>query len=214
MASHTHWVQFHIGDYLSDTAHLTTIEHGAYLLLLFHYYKQAKPLPNDDKILARVAKMTAAEWDDHKDVILEFFILENGKLVQKRAREILRKSKKAYDQRVNAGRKSAIKRKGLANGRSTAAKREPNGSPTDVGGTRTTKSSRGNTDPSDTGPGGPPPMANHDVLAHSLPPELRDKKPASEIEKTIVPLKEKKGGGGKVGPEANANASAAQKINT
>jgi uncharacterized protein YdaU (DUF1376 family) len=35
----------HIGDYAKKTAHLTVLEHGAYLLMLHAYYGTEKPLP-------------------------------------------------------------------------------------------------------------------------------------------------------------------------
>jgi len=47
---------WHIGDYLGDTMHLTTLEHGAYCLLIMHYWRTG-PLPNDDRMLADLAKM-------------------------------------------------------------------------------------------------------------------------------------------------------------
>lgn len=66
------WMPLYIGDYKADTAHLSTIEDGAYLLLIFHYWR-AGCLPKDDGSLARIAKMTAKQWASHKSVILAFF---------------------------------------------------------------------------------------------------------------------------------------------
>ena len=47
------WMPFYVTDYLGDTGHLSGPEHGAYLLLLFHYWRTG-PLPDDDALLARL----------------------------------------------------------------------------------------------------------------------------------------------------------------
>jgi len=37
----------HLGDYAKDTRHLSMMEHGAYGILLDHYYATEKAIPND-----------------------------------------------------------------------------------------------------------------------------------------------------------------------
>ena len=93
------------GDYLRDTGHLSPAEHGAYLMLIAHQWTTAKPLPDDDAMLARIAKMTAREWRAAKRVIEPFFQVKNGEWSHKRVAADLIKAKEAYDRRSNAGSK-------------------------------------------------------------------------------------------------------------
>lgn len=57
--------KLYIGDYQRDTAHLSITEHGAYLLMLQHYYATEKPLPAG-KALHR---MLRAQEKDERDAI-------------------------------------------------------------------------------------------------------------------------------------------------
>ena len=66
------WMPLYIADYLADTAHLGALESGAYLHLIMHYW-QTGSLPPNDKALARIARMTEAEWADARDVLADFF---------------------------------------------------------------------------------------------------------------------------------------------
>ena len=50
------WMPLHIDDYLADTGHLTGAEHGAYLLLIMHYWQNGS-LPGSERLIARVARM-------------------------------------------------------------------------------------------------------------------------------------------------------------
>ncbi len=90
--------------YLADTSHLTTLEHGAYLLLLFAAWRSEKcSLPNDDKLLARYARMRVDNWMKIKPIILEFFDIEDDRLIQGR----LQDEKSYVSQKSNVGRKAA-----------------------------------------------------------------------------------------------------------
>lgn len=66
------WMPLYVGDYRRDTAHLSALEHGAYLLLIMHYW-QAGELPADDRQLSRIAACTPAEWRRIKPTIQAFF---------------------------------------------------------------------------------------------------------------------------------------------
>lgn len=90
--------------YLADTTHLTTEEHGAYLLLMMAAWRQEDcALPNDDRKLARIAGLTRRKWSAVKDTILEFWVVENGRIYQSR----LRKERAWVDQKSNSSSKSA-----------------------------------------------------------------------------------------------------------
>lgn len=74
MAKHP-WMPLYVADYLADTGHLTGAEHGAYLLLIMHYWT-CKCIPNDDARLSRIARMSLEEWQRSKPVIQDFFDFE------------------------------------------------------------------------------------------------------------------------------------------
>ena len=66
------WMPLNVADYLADTAHLGPAEHGAYLLLIMHYWQHGG-LPDNDRRLARIARMSEEEWVGVRDTIAEFF---------------------------------------------------------------------------------------------------------------------------------------------
>lgn len=71
-----HWSAFYWGDYVADTAHLSLAEHGAYLLLMAHYYRTRKPLPADESTLHRVCRcMSAEDREATGRVVREFFAI-------------------------------------------------------------------------------------------------------------------------------------------
>lgn len=78
------WMPFYVGDYLADTLRLTTLQHGAYLLLLMDYWKNG-PLPDDDGELAAIVKLDPKAWAAISGRIRKFFTRgSDGLLHQKR----------------------------------------------------------------------------------------------------------------------------------
>lgn len=74
----------YIGDYLADTQHLSTVQHGAYLLLLMTSWMRGGSVPDNDEILASICKMDSKVWAKAKPVLVEFFDIGDGVWCQKR----------------------------------------------------------------------------------------------------------------------------------
>jgi len=66
------WMPMYWGDYQKKTSHLSTIEHGAYMLLIGHYWINGS-LPESDDRLARICRLTLKDWLKIKDIISDFF---------------------------------------------------------------------------------------------------------------------------------------------
>lgn len=62
----------YVADYLADTAHLSAAEHGAYLLLIMHYWTKGK-LPDDEEAIRRVTRLTTRQWSQSRDVLRSLF---------------------------------------------------------------------------------------------------------------------------------------------
>lgn len=105
-----------------DTTRLTTIQHGAYFLLLLDYWRNG-PIPNDDTVLAQISKLSPDAWSIHGAVLKHFFSIgEDGLLHHKRAD---RELSKAHENREKASRKAAK----AANSRWSAANDAPSNAP-------------------------------------------------------------------------------------
>lgn len=72
------YMPLYVADYLADAAHLTALEHGAYLLLIMNYWQRGGALPDDDVRLARIARMGPREWSRIRGTISEFFDIAGG----------------------------------------------------------------------------------------------------------------------------------------
>ncbi len=75
----------HIGDYTTDTAHLSLLEDGAYRRLMDRYYTTEAPLPADETALFRVVRARADDEQAAVRVVLaEFFELTDAGWSHKR----------------------------------------------------------------------------------------------------------------------------------
>ncbi|HEY1980727.1 MAG TPA: DUF1376 domain-containing protein [Xanthobacteraceae bacterium] len=90
----------HIGDLLRDTGHLDRGLLGSYLLLMFHHWSTGS-LPDDDKLLATIARMTSAEWKRERVVLEKFF--EQPGWHHGRIAKDLETSHANYEKRAKAG---------------------------------------------------------------------------------------------------------------
>lgn len=95
------WMSFYPADYLADTGHLSTLEHGAYFLLILHYWQKGG-LPNDDRKLARITRLTDSEWTSIRDTIAEFF---DGDWQHFRIDAELATAREKHEARAEAGSK-------------------------------------------------------------------------------------------------------------
>ena len=108
------WMPFYVGDYVRDTLHLSTEEHGAYLLLILHYWSTGEPLPDDPRRLAIIAKMGTKKWNGMGKTIRGFFRQKNGFLYHPRIEGEIKKARKISEKRASAGRKGGEKRQANA----------------------------------------------------------------------------------------------------
>jgi uncharacterized protein YdaU (DUF1376 family) len=85
------WMPLYVADYLADTNRLTTVHHGAYLLLLMDYWRNGA-LPNDDAILAQITKMSPDAWSIARALLEQFFSIDETHWTHKRVEEELKKA--------------------------------------------------------------------------------------------------------------------------
>jgi uncharacterized protein YdaU (DUF1376 family) len=100
------WMPLYVGDYLAATTRLTTEQHGAYFLILLDYWKNGPP-PNDDAVLAQIARLSPAGWRKAKPALLGFFQERDGLLIQKRVEAERERAADVTEKRVKAGKASA-----------------------------------------------------------------------------------------------------------
>lgn len=95
------WMPIYVADYLADTGHLSAAEHGAYLMLIMHYWANGG-LPCDDRKLARIARMSDREWSKARPTIVEFF--ETGWTHKRIDAELVKSEEKSAAARANGSR--------------------------------------------------------------------------------------------------------------
>lgn len=104
------WMPLYVADYLADTMHLTTEQHGAYLLMLMTAWKRGGELPASDDQLAAITRLGPAGWKRHRTVLLAFFSPAGETLAHKRVAHELGKAVELTERRRSAGQAGAKSR--------------------------------------------------------------------------------------------------------
>lgn len=77
------FMPLYIGDYLAGTSRLTTELHGAYMLLIMDYWMNG-PLPDNDAVLASIAKMSPDAWSNARACLEHYFSIDEAQWKHKR----------------------------------------------------------------------------------------------------------------------------------
>lgn len=96
------WFPFHIKDYLADTMHLSTEANGAYLWLILRYYDVGGPLPDDDRKLAGITRLSLDRWMEHRHFLEEFFTVTDSVWRHERCDDEIRDGQRRHERTVNA----------------------------------------------------------------------------------------------------------------
>ena len=98
-------MQLYVGDYLADTLHLTTEQHGAYLLLLMTMWRAGASLPNDASKLARICRVSPKRWPSVWAEISAFFEIDGDLITNPRLTKEHQKAVSISQERKTAGKK-------------------------------------------------------------------------------------------------------------
>jgi uncharacterized protein YdaU (DUF1376 family) len=107
------WMPLYIGDYIVATTHLSTEQHGAYLLLLMTAWKSGGRLPNDHQQLQQITRLSPQSWAKHEPVLRQFFVVTPEHWSHERVIEELETAKAMVEKSSAAGKVAAAKRWGL-----------------------------------------------------------------------------------------------------
>jgi uncharacterized protein YdaU (DUF1376 family) len=98
------WMPLYVGDYLADTGELTTLEHGAYFLLIMNYWQKGG-LPTEDEKLASITRLSLKRWLKIKPTLGKLFSSnwEHKRVDKELARAAAISLKRQRAGRANAG---------------------------------------------------------------------------------------------------------------
>ena len=114
------YMPLYVADYVGDTQHLSTEQHGAYLLLLMALWRGGGRLPNDPVKIARIVRLSPSKWGRIADDVMAFFTVDGGEITQKRLAAEIEKASKKSQVRSEAG-KAGAEAKALKNNKQQPA---------------------------------------------------------------------------------------------
>jgi uncharacterized protein YdaU (DUF1376 family) len=108
MAGNNLYMPVWIDAYHADTRHLSTVQHGAYLLILMSMWRNGGKLKNDEKALARIAGLTLDKWRRYGGDVMDLLAVEDGFVSQKRLLQELNKSRSNIEKKRTAGKAGGL----------------------------------------------------------------------------------------------------------
>lgn len=95
----------YVGDYLKKTARISLVDHGAYSVMLDHYYAEERPLPLDVREIYTMCRAIRPEEQQSVDKVLErYFVKGKDGFRNKRADEEIAAAQKARENGSKGGR--------------------------------------------------------------------------------------------------------------
>ena len=104
------WMPMYWADYLADTTHLSTFQHGCYLLMIAAYWRNGGPLPDDPTKLAHICRTTKDKLARYGNPVLGMFTAKNGWLYHQRIENEINRSNARINAARTAGQRSAQRR--------------------------------------------------------------------------------------------------------
>ena len=114
------WMPLYVRDYLGATSRLTTEQHGAYMLLIMDYWLNGPP-PDDDAVLASIARLSLEHWSKHRASIERLFTVHGGEWRHRRIDREIELARDRKKQAVERGKRGARARWRKENGHSNRA---------------------------------------------------------------------------------------------
>lgn len=104
------WMAFYVGDYVTDTMHLTTRQHGAYLLLIIAAWKGGGWITGSDTALMAITRLSPKEWQQDASALLPLFVKDGDRLRHNRVAFEWNEAQRRTADKSRAGRAGASKR--------------------------------------------------------------------------------------------------------
>lgn len=115
------WMPLYWGDYFCKTSELTQSGHGAYMMLIGHYWETGKPIPKKNRWV--ITKAFSDEEREKCDEVCDlFFVNQDGLLYNNRVEVELAKSKAITEKNQKNGQKGGRPEKPKQNPEITQAK--------------------------------------------------------------------------------------------
>lgn len=115
------WFPLDPGRYLKNTLHLTTRQHGGYVLLIMAALESGGRLPKSDAALASITKLDAKGWREDGETLKAYLTDSGDHWLHEYAAHLCADVRSRLDAKRSAGKKGAAKRwQGRTNGKPIA----------------------------------------------------------------------------------------------